>query len=293
MYNVETVGLSPQNSTNVRTFTMRVPPFIRLPFQLVSRFSPRLAGDIGRRIFFHPARLAYSDAQRKALDKADRANLTVMGRTIAAYGWGEGPVILLVHGWAGHAGQMIGLVEPLVARGFRVMAIDMPAHGRSEGGLSSLVHFANAILAARGQYGPIHGVVTHSLGAAGLIRAMLAGFSVERVALLSPQAHFHDIWQAFRNGLGMSEAVWAEMVAISERWLDVPFAEVHPTFGAPKMTAPALVLHGLNDRVTPASEGRRLAGLWPGARMETLEAGHRSILTEDVAILAAADFMQS
>jgi pimeloyl-ACP methyl ester carboxylesterase len=293
MYNVETANLTPQNSTNVRPFTMRVPPFIRLPFQLVSRFSPRLAGDIGRRVFFHPARLAYSDAQRKALDGADRANLTVMGRMVAAYGWGEGPVILLVHGWAGHAGQMIGLVEPLVARGFRVMAIDMPAHGRSGGGLSSLVHFANAILAARGQYGPIHGVVTHSLGAAGLIRAVLDGFSVERVVMMAPQSQFHDIWQAFRNGMGMNEAVWAEMVAISERWLGVPFAEVHPTFGAPKMTAPAFVLHGLNDRVTPASEGRRLANLWPGARLETLEAGHRSILTDERAIQRAAEFFQS
>ncbi|MGF1619936.1 MAG: alpha/beta fold hydrolase [Rhodomicrobiaceae bacterium] len=293
MYDLDTAALPPQKSTNVRPFTMRIPPFIRLPFQLVSHVSPRLAGDIGRRIFFHPARLAYSEAQRKALDGADRANLTVMGRTIAAYGWGEGPVILLVHGWAGHAGQMIDLVGPLVARGFRVMAIDMPAHGRSEGSLSSLIHFANAILAARGQYGPIHGVVTHSLGAAGLIRAVLGGLSIEKVVMMAPQSQFHDIWRAFRNGMGMSETVWAEMVEISERWLGVPFAEVHPTFGAPKMTAAALVLHGLNDRVTPAIEGSRLASLWPGARLETLEAGHRSILTDERAIQRAAEFFQT
>ena len=58
------------------------------------------------------------------------------------------------------------------------------------------------------------------------------------------------------------------------------------------MTAPALILHGIADRVSPIGEGRDLARLWPGARLVELEAGHLSILKEERAIRAATLFLR-
>ncbi|MFW6193451.1 MAG: alpha/beta hydrolase [Gemmatimonadota bacterium] len=53
---------------------------------------------------------------------------------MATYAWGEeGPTVLLVHGWSSHTGHMTGFVDPLLRRGFRVVAFDGPAHGRSPG----------------------------------------------------------------------------------------------------------------------------------------------------------------
>ena len=91
----------------------------------------------------------------------------------------------------------------------------------------------------------------------------------------------------------MSHAVWRAMVARSERWLGLPFAEVHPEVGAPLMTVPALILHGTADRVCPVGEGRSLARLWPGARLRELDTGHISILRDQGAIAETVEFLKS
>ncbi len=286
--------LRPDNSTNGHAISLPIPAPIRLSFQAVSRISPKLGGEMGRLIFFHPPRLRYSDLQRQILDRAERCDFAVRGRKTVAYGWGAGPVVLLLHGWGGHSGQMTESVDPLLQAGFRVIAVDLPAHGLSEGRLSSVVHFSDAITSAAQRFGPVHGAITHSLGGAGLVQALLNGLPVKRAVLISPQAHFHDYWRFFRNRLGMRDEVWKATVETSERWLGIPFAEVHPAVAAPKMTVPALILHGQTDRLSPIGEGRRLAALWPGARLvEYAETGHLSILREPRAIRAATAFMRA
>lgn len=56
--------------------------------------------------------------------------MQVGGAPVTTYAWGEGPAVLLVHGWSSHTGCMAGFVDPLLERGFRVVAFDAPAHGR-------------------------------------------------------------------------------------------------------------------------------------------------------------------
>ena len=90
----------------------------------------------------------------------------------------------------------------------------------------------------------------------------------------------------------MSDADWRAMVEISETWLKLRFADVHPETHAPGMTTPLLVLHGNSDRMSPIDEGRELARLWPGADFRELDAGHLSILRDWRAILATTDFMR-
>ena len=142
------------------------------------------------------------------LSRASRCDFTSEGHKVAAYSWGDGPPVLLVHGWGGHAGHLADFVAPIVEAGFRAIAIDLPAHGRSGGRLSSLVHFGTAIIVAAHRFGPLHGIVAHSLGGAGVIRAVIGGLSAGRVVLLAPPAQFNDFWRLFRRSLGMPDAVW-------------------------------------------------------------------------------------
>jgi pimeloyl-ACP methyl ester carboxylesterase len=286
----QTVPFRDKKSTNDRSVKLPIPAFVRLPYRALDVLSPRLAGEAARRVFFRPARLYYTDLQRQVLDLADQSHLG----GVSTYSWGkpDGPTVLLVHGWGGHAGQMTPFVEPLLDAGYRVVAIDMPAHGASDGKLSSVVHFSIAIRQAARYFGRVHGVITHSLGGGGLVHALRNGMPANRVVLVAPQAQFHDYWRMFRNGLGMSDAAWTHMVAASEAWLGVPFAEIHPGYGAPRMTVPALILHGEKDKLSPIKEGRDMARLWPGARLEEFDSGHTSILREPAVIRSAAAFMQ-
>jgi pimeloyl-ACP methyl ester carboxylesterase len=290
--NLDQAASRPNKSTNDHTVSVPIPAFIHWPFRLASAISPRLAGELGRLIFFHPLRTRPSEAQKAVLAKAEPITLHVDGRKLAAFSWGEGPLVLLVHGWSGHAGQMAEFVAPLTKTGFRAVALDLPAHGMSGGRLSSVIHFSRAIRVAAEHLGPVHGIVSHSLGGGGVIQAFLGALKANRAVLLAPPAQFHDYWELFRSRMGMSHDVWRAMVARSERWLEIPFADVHPEVGAPHMTIPALILHGTADRVSPVSEGRRLSRLWPGASLRELDSGHVAILRDARALAETVAFIK-
>jgi len=283
--------LRPVKSTTDRSINVPIPAFIYWPFRLASALSTRLGGELARLIFFHPMRTRPNNSQAAALAEAEPLMLDLDGRKLATYSWGTGPTVLLVHGWSGHAGQMTEFVEPLTAAGFRAVAIDLPAHGASGGELCSAVHFGRAIQTAAAHFGPLHAIVSHSLGSGGAIQAFLGGLTANRAVLLAPPAQFHDYWGLFRSRMGMSHGVWLAMVTRSERWLGLPFSQVHPEVGAPDMTTPALILHGTTDRVCPVTEGRRLARLWPGSRLRELDTGHVSILRDRRAIAETVDFI--
>lgn len=282
---------SAEKSTNGRS-VIRVPSALKIGFRLASAVSPELGAELARRIFFTPPRTPWRDEQQQILARAQQGELTLRRGRMRVYHWGEGPTVLLVHGWGGHAGQMTEFVAPLMRAGLRVVAIDGLGHGKSGGRLSSLVHFAEGIEAAARATGPLHGAIAHSLGAAGLVMAMKQGIAVRRAVFVSPQARLTGVWSHFRESLGMSDEVWRRLTAKSERWLKVRFADLHPADAAPRMTAPALILHGQADRISPVSEGETLAALWPGAQFRPLDAGHLSILRDWRAVLASAEFLK-
>jgi alpha-beta hydrolase superfamily lysophospholipase len=152
---------------------IRVPAFLRLTFLAAARLSPHLGAAIAQEIFFRPMHAPYREEHKAVLATARKASLDVRGKRVQAYFWGEGPSVLLMHGWGGHAGQMTEFVAPLVKAGYEVLAIDAPAHGRSAGRLPTIVHFADAIEAANAAFGPLDSV--HSMAAAPTTIALSRG----------------------------------------------------------------------------------------------------------------------
>jgi pimeloyl-ACP methyl ester carboxylesterase len=271
---------------------VRIPAPVRLAFQAASRISPALGAAVAVQLFFRPMRMPYRPEQRAVLSLARPVKLRARGRSVAAYCWGEGPTVLLMHGWGGHAGHMSEFVPILTKAGYRVVALDAPGHGRSGRGLSSLVHVAEAIQAADAAFGPLHAVIAHSFGAAATVHAMTRGVAPQRLVFIAPQAHMSGYWSMFREATGMSDEVWRVMRERTERWLKVRYDDLHPAVRAPRMKTPLLVLHGTTDRMTPFSEGEKLASLWPGAELKPLDCGHLAILRDWRALLASLDFIK-
>lgn len=280
-----------QKSTNGRS-VVHIPAPLRLAFHVARRISPVLGAEFARQLFFRPLRMPYRAEQRAVLAHACRVRLDVRGQSVAAYCWGEGPTVLLMHGWGGHAGHMTEFVALLTKAGYRAVAIDAPGHGDSGRGLSSLVHAAAAIQAAATAFGPLHAVIAHSLGTAATVMAMNRGVTAKRLVFMAPQAHVSSYWNLFREALGMPDKVWSIMRARSERWLKVRYDDLHLAVQAPRMTTPLLVLHGITDRIAPFSDGEKLAGLWPGAELKPLDCGHLTILRDWRALLASLDFIK-
>ncbi|MFZ5468225.1 MAG: alpha/beta hydrolase [Myxococcota bacterium] len=282
----------PDKSTTVRLRPVRVPAWFRGSLRVASVLAPPLADEWLRRAFFTPQLARVRPEEARMLATGARFEVeTLVGRVVAR-SWGRGPVVLLVHGWGGHAGQMSAWVEPLVAAGFQAVAADMPAHGESEGKLSNVLQFKNALLALGGQLGPLAGVVAHSFGAAGVMHALAGGLRVKRVVLVAAPASFESFWLRFREGTGISPAQWERFVRRSEAWLRVRFEDVQPGKLAVGMSAPLLLLHDEADGEVAFGEGVELARKWPGATLHaTRGLGHLRILRDPTVLERSVAFL--
>lgn len=265
---------------------------VRATFGLLDRTSPALAARLAERMFFTPPRPRTSPRIEAALASGRRRDVDASGTRIAAWSWGEGPSVYLVHGWAGVGGQLAAFVGPLVEQGFQVVTFDGPAHGSSSGRRASIVHFARALAAVGRVFGPGRGLIAHSLGAPAAAFAMCRGFVAGRAVFLAPPADPGDWSTQFARRLGVSRRVMTAMRTRSEQWLGVPWTEVSLTGMAAGQSTPLLVVHDQEDREVPFSHGAAVAESWPGARLvETAGLGHRRILRDAGVVAQAVAFI--
>jgi pimeloyl-ACP methyl ester carboxylesterase len=105
-------------------------------------------------------------------------------------------IVVMVHGAScNHMALMLPLAEPLVAAGFRVIAIDRPGHGHSDrpGGRADASPVRQAALIAeamRAVGAPEAIVLAHSFaGAIGTVMAINHPGQVKALALIAPVSH--------------------------------------------------------------------------------------------------------
>ncbi len=213
------------------------------------------------------------------------------GGRVAAWSWGEGPAVLLVHGWEGRAMQLGAFVEPLVSRGFSVVAFDAPAHGASPGTQSSLRKFAEATRAVAARVGPIEGMIGHSLGGLAVLLALRTGVLAPSAVLIappSPYAHFN----AFGRYLGLTPDELARVAERIEHEVRLPFSEVEGSALAAGLSTAGLVIHDRNDREASFDVGSSTAAAWPDAVFHPTEAlGHRRIVRDPDVVATAVSFV--
>ena len=183
-------------------------------------------------------------------------------------------------------------VYPLRAAGFRVVAFDQPAHGRSEGRLSGLPDFAQALARVVESTGTVSAVITHSLGGPALLYALANGLAVESAVLVCPPSDLVGYSRRFARWYRMPEWLRGAMQGAIEERFGVRWTSFELERLAPRLAGRALVVHDADDGQVPINQGRRIAQAWPGARlMETRGLGHARILSADPVVRAAADFI--
>lgn len=279
------------------------PAAARLLAALMPRLSvaaPALAARIAEFLWFRlPTRQPPDMAAAAVLDGASPLPLQVDGLRIAGWSWGEGPVVLLQHGWGGHAGQLQAFVAPLVAKGYRVVAFDAPSHGASGPGAygrhsGSLLEFAAVLLEAQRRLGPLHALAAHSGGAVAAVYALRRGLQAGRLVLLAPMTQPLRQAERFARMLGLGGEVQQRWQARAARRLGFRWEELEATQAPPLLSVPPplLVIHDPQDREVPFADGADLVRAWPGARLiATAGLGHRRLLRDDGVIARALDFV--
>lgn len=275
-------GLSPQKSTTVRSYSGR---WSRSLLQIASTLSPTWVERYATRRFFTPQTKRDRPAPRVPEAEATATVLPIGPHRLATWRWGEGPLVLLVHGWNGHAGQLTPFVRPLLNLGRSVMAFDLPAHGRSAGSQSSLPEIAQALVALAQAVGPLDAVIAHSLGGSATAIAMSRGLEAKRAVLLAPAAEPTHFARLFARQLGLPKERVEGMLRQMERFTGVDLASLALPGLVGALRQPALLLHDPADPVVPFAHGEAIASAWPGAELQPVTgAGHFRILRDSAVV---------
>jgi pimeloyl-ACP methyl ester carboxylesterase len=214
------------------------------------------------------------------------------GTRIETWRWGRGPVALLVHGWGGRGGQLSALVEPLVARGFAVVAFDAPGHGTSPARPVTVPEMAAALRAVAADHGPISALIAHSAGAVVATRAFEEGLAASVAVFVAPAASLHAATARFTAAVGLAPAASAALRARLEQRAGLPWSAFDVPALAPARRVPLLVVHDRADREVPCADAHAIAAAWPGARLVLTEGlGHWRLLRDPEVIAAALDFV--
>lgn len=271
----------PQKSTNVRASTW----WMRTLFSTGSRWAPGPTAAVAADLFRATRRSKPRPGERAVLEGARPSKVAAM----QVWSWGEGPPVLLVHGWNGRGTQLGAFVAPLVARGYRVVMFDAFGHGNSEGNRSSLPELAANIHQLVEELGGVYAIIAHSLGGAATTFALARGMPVERAVFVSPPSDPREYLKAFTSALQIDEPLRERVKQRIERRVGVTMEALHVTAIAPSMQVPLMVIHDEDDKEVPVAAAHSIAAAWPTAELViTKGLGHQRILRDqhvrDVAV---------
>lgn len=272
--------------------------YMRPLVRAVSFVAPAATGRLAFRLFCTPPRPPKRNGNGKPVETAAAARLRQASARAIPFPCGSvqayvfepdaavpAGTVLLVHGWTGDAATMTGFVEPLLAKGFRVVAFDLPGHGTSTGRELNIPLGVASLAAVARVFGPLHALVTHSFGGA-IALAALAGsvrgqpaVSAGRLVLIAAPSSISEITRRFGASLGLGRRGQAAL----ERRIHVVAGSPVEVFEGPLQLEAiglrTLVIHDRNDRELGFHHAQALAGAGSFVKLEATEGlGHRRIL---------------
>jgi pimeloyl-ACP methyl ester carboxylesterase len=283
---------------------------LRWLFRVLQAVSTRLAARVMFTLFLRPNRRRLN-AEDAPLVAQARVHRVVSGKDVVQiHEWRAGDqagagqraaaderTVLIIHGWGSHAPRFAPMACALAARGWRVLAIDAPAHGTSPGRSSSLPQFIEALDAAGAKLGPVQALVGHSLGALAVMLRMGRGVSppqhlVRKLVLISMPSGAPYLVSAFEVMLGIRQRTAERFRTL----FDARFAARPEHFVAAdvatRISVPVLLVHDRQDDIIPCAHSEALLPLLRQGQLHTTAGlGHSGLVREAATIEAIADFL--
>jgi pimeloyl-ACP methyl ester carboxylesterase len=213
---------------------------------------------------------------------------------IATWRVGEGPAVLLVHGFEDDNSIWTPLLDTLQARHHASVVLDLPAHGMSEGTNGYSPAAADALAVVGAALGPIKAIVGHSLGCWASALAIGEGLAVERFVLIAPPGgSSQERWRRAARDLGYDDDVADQ--ALAKFW-----RELGPHRGRgleqvlSNLASEMLFVHSRDDERSPFGQSEELCAGCERAVFFAIDgASHRDTAREPEAIAAIVTFLEA
>lgn len=276
------------------TFTFRV---VRFLFGTVGRIFPNKAAQVAYKIFSTPRTRAKHRISDEILESAKLFEVLYGKQILKGYEWGKGEkTVLLVHGWESRGTAMRSFVRSLTAAGFRVVAMDGPAHGNSDGKSTNIFEFGGAVRAFINQIGDVHGIITHSFGGASTMYALGTidtSVSVKKLILTGVPNSIELIWKSAVNTLNLPNEVAQNFKRLLEAKVNTTMEEADSAETKNRMNVgEVLIVHDTEDIIVPFSEAvKNYEDIDNSNLLEVSNYGHYRMLKNPDLVQAITDFV--
>ena len=263
---------------------------LRTANRLVGAIAPGVTAQYARKLLMTPHAHRPREWELAALERAERVTFRF---GLSGLRWGStGPVVLAMHGWSGRPTQFAAMVEPIVASGRQVVALEAPAHGRSPGTEAHVFAFTEAMLEVAAELKGLEAVIGHSMGGAAALYAIQLGLPAERVVTIGTPAALPRVLARFSRWLALPREAERRFIEAVDRHVGIPSMELDFARQAPKAGVSGLIVHDRDDREVPYSEAEALSAAWPQAQLlATSGLGHSRVLGDATVVRAVSEFL--
>jgi pimeloyl-ACP methyl ester carboxylesterase len=231
--------------------------------------------------------------QQQALAQASQLRYGENQRNVA-WSWGEGPLVILVHGWNGRAAHLAPLAVSIAKLGFRCVAIEVTGHGSSPGNRTGWACFIEDIAAlTRSLDQDVHAYVAHSAGGlTTMATRSLKGIRAKLYVCICAPSHPFPPINVIRKRLDLRSGVidlYREFIA---RQFNTGWDTLESGCSYAGAGPDLLLFYDEADRFVDHTEGDRILKLCPGARLiKSNRYGHTKVLGSPELLQAVSGFL--
>ncbi len=276
-------------------------PFIfnllRFAFSTLGPIFPKQTAKIAYNLFSTPRIRAQHKRSDSILEKARVFDFMYAGRLLKAYEWGKGDkIVLLIHGWESRGTALRSFVPDLIQQGFKVVAIDGPAHGNSYGKQTNLLHFGGAIRAIINQVGGVHSIVAHSFGGASTVftlSSLAPEIKLERLVLIAVPSALERVIDHYVKLIHLPNSVHKELTKILEKKLGHRLNEIDVSKAYDSIQVnKTLLVHDREDKVVPFAASESIAEHWDNISFLITEGdGHYNLIKKPMVVDRVVSFI--
>lgn len=268
---------------------------VRWGFPKLERIAPSLANRYFIKIFFTPLNYGVPEKELITEQSANKFDVFLDEKRIQCYSWGEGPVVLVAHGWAGRATQFRKFIDALTKEGFKVVGFDGPAHGRSDGTSTHIIEFERVHRMIYEKVGEPVAVIAHSFGGAAILYSAMKGLPLKKLINIASPTIGDEVINTYLRAINGSRKTGEFFKKYIHERYGKTFDEFSALYFVQHLPQQSdiLLVHDQDDEEVTLEHARKLLEVYPSAKLyQTKGLGHTRILKDDSVIAASVTFIK-
>jgi pimeloyl-ACP methyl ester carboxylesterase len=270
--------------------------YVRAKLKLLSSLSKRKAAEKAFELFCTP-QFRMKKELPAVFERSEKLEFSFQHDIVRGYRWNHPSQkkVLILHGFESSVINFEPYIEPLIRKGYEVLAFDAPAHGRSTGKTINAVVYKELVQYIWNNYGPIDSFLTHSFGGLAVCLALeeIPHSDSTKIILIAPATETKTAIDHFFRLLKLEDDVRREFNEIikelgGERpeWYSVSRV-------APKLKGQVLFLQDKDDHMTPLSDVKPIMDKnYPNFHFVISEGlGHRKIYRDEQSFKKVMEFL--